>query len=494
VLHLLGFCRSNALASTLPSKNRVVAAQNQAFILRETADQRYKYAKHVVVAGLQPKTTYSAFRGPPRFVTSPGRGTFSRSKALQATTYRQVRLYTIFGVNFLRVVDRHQILTLASIQKQQIQITKFYTIRNSAFNEAQNAFVEKQVRELARRIDDNSRLSKLNKILNFQGWTEINGVPYLSFNAEGTYGRHYQNKRLSSTIVKVLKYFLEENKDLFTKENQFSLEFERSESEHCIPKDLLEGVLLNKEDSHTYQLKKGPHKIKTATIELLLPSTVKTIPESFIYNGEQTINLLQELHDEGKLPRSVESMDIFKKSIRECIKADIQDFMETQIPANAVDYPGQIKGSLVGKRDCYNLARMLMEHQSSDFNKKVCIKIIKECLNRSKIRAVYINKGLNQYPVDSPAHQAQLFHAANYVEPLAHVVHWGRLRFPELNTDTQFLQDHETFKDLMNGKGDFGNILGSPEYAEFRKALQSPDSRLDLIPRTAKAFIFKQKK
>lgn len=116
--------------------------------------------------------------------------------------------------------------------------------------------------------------------------------------------------------------------------------------------------------------------------------------------------------------------------------------------------------------------------------------MIKECLNRSKIRTVYINQGLNTFPVDSPAHQAQLFHAANYVEPLAYVVHWGRLRFPELNTDTQFLQDHETFKDFMNGKGDFGKILSSPEYVEFRKALQSPDSCLDFIPRTAKALIF----
>ena len=168
--------------------------------------------------------------------------------------------------------------------------------------------------------------------------------------------------------------------------------------------------------------------------------------------------------------------------------------METQITASAIDYPGQIKSSLIGRRDCYNLARMLAEHRSSDFNEKICVNIIKKCVNRSKIRAVYINQGLNTFPVDSPAHQAQLFHAANYVEPLAHVVNLGRLRFPELNTDTQFLEDFQTFKDLMNGKGDFGNIMTSPEYAEFIKDLQSPDSRLDLIPRTAKDLIFKQKK
>lgn len=333
-----------------------------------------------------------------------------------------------------------------------------------------------KVGELSRRIDHDPRLSKLNKIINLQGWTKIKGVPYLSFNAEGTYRRLYQNKRLSSNIVQILKYFLEENKDLFTKENQFSLEFEASESEHHNSKHQLEGVLLHKEDSNTYHLGKVPHKAKTANIQLLLPSTVKIVLNSFIYNGEQTLNFLQDLWEAGKLPRSVESLDIFKKSIRECIKADIQKFMKTQIPASAIDYPGQSPFSLIGRRDYYNLARMLVEHRSSDFNKEHCVKVIKDCLNRSKIRAVYINQGLNTFPV---AHQAQLFHAANYVKPLAHVLHWGRLRFPELKTDTEFLQDHETFKYLMNGKGDFGNILGSPEYAEFKKALQAPDSRLD---------------
>lgn len=345
-----------------------------------------------------------------------------------------------------------------------------------------------------KRIDEDPRLSKLNKILNFQGWELIDGVPTLFFNAEGTYGRHYQNKRLSSNIVKILDIFLEENKDLFTEENQFSLQFEPSESEHCNPKYQLEGVLLNREDSSTYQLKKGPHKEKTAKIQLLLPSTIKTIPEAFIYNGEQTIALLQDLWDQGKLTRSVENIGYFKTAIRECMKADIQDFHATQIASSAIDYPGQIKSSLVGKNDCYNLGRMLAEHGRKDFNEQACMQVIKECINRSKIRAAYISQGLNKFPIESRAHEAQMFHAVNYVDSLKNVVRWGCLRFPELKTDSQFIQDHQDFKDLMNGKGNYVNIIGSSEYADFLEALQAPDSRLDLVPRTAKDFIFKDKK
>ena len=83
-----------------------------------------------------------------------------------------------------------------------------------------------------------------------------------------------------------------------------------------------------------------------------------------------------------------------------------------------------------------------------------------------------------------------MFHALNYVESLAHVVRWASLRFPQLKTDTQFLQDHQDFKDLINGKGNYVNIIGSSEYAEFLKALQAPDTRLDLIARSATNFIF----
>lgn len=452
-----------------------------------------KTAKHVIVAGLQPKTTNVALRGPQSSVVpSLRRRAASKYRTLQNTTFRQTQLYTVFGVDFLRIVDHNQIITLASIQQKQIQLTKVYNIRNSAFTEAKNDLIESQVHALALRIDEDPRISKINKILNFQNWTVINGVPCLHFNAEGSYGRHYQNKNLSSTIMKVLNVFLEENKDLIN--NMFTLKLEATESEHCIPKYYLEGTNLNREDSHTYQIGKKPHKAKTSNIDLMLPPTIKSLPEAFIYFGDQTLAFLQQLEVDGKLTESVENMGIFRTSIRECIKADIEDFQGTTIAASALDYPGQIKASMIGAKDCRNFTRMLVRTPDSDLNAKACINIVKECMNRSKVRAAYISQGLHMFPADSPAHQTQSNEAEDFVYYLVKLATKAYSKFPELLTDTQFADDFQAFKDLMNQKGEYNTILASPEYAEFREVLQNPEDRLNLIPRTAKNFIFKEKK
>lgn len=134
---------------------------------------------------------------------------------------------------------------------------------------------------------------------------------------------------------------------------------------------------------------------------------------------------------------------------------------------------------------------MLAEHRREDFNEQSCVHAIKECVNIFKKGAIYINQGLHKFPIDSPAHEAQVFHSLNYVESLGHVVRWGCLRFPEDKTDSQFIQEeaHQDFKDLMNGQGNYVNIIPSPEYADFLKALQAPDISLDYVARTAKDFI-----
>lgn len=94
----------------------------------------------------------------------------------------------------------------------------------------------------------------------------------------------------------------------------------------------LKGVGLNREDAHSYQLSKKVHKEKTSEVDFILPTAIKTIPNAFIYNGDSTISFLQKVWDEGKLTHSVESMAVFKKSIRECIKGDIADFHDKKHP------------------------------------------------------------------------------------------------------------------------------------------------------------------
>lgn len=162
-------------------------------------------------------------------------------------------------------------------------------------------------------------------------------------------------------------------------------------------------VGLNREDAHTYQLPKEAHKEKTARINLILPSTVTTIPESFIHNGEATISLLQKLCDEGKLDESVATMENYANAIRSCIKEDIEDFHEKNIPSNAIEFPGKIKSSMIGERDCTNLSSIFVENDVSVFDEKACVKVLKKCVSKTLIRAAYINQGLNQYPVDSRA-------------------------------------------------------------------------------------------
>lgn len=82
----------------------------------------------------------------------------------------------------------------------------------------------------------------------------IEKVPTLTFNFNSSYGRHYQNKTLSRRVKVILEFYLEQNADLFTEENQLSLAFRPSESEHPNQKYDLQGSGLNQEDSHSYQL------------------------------------------------------------------------------------------------------------------------------------------------------------------------------------------------------------------------------------------------
>ena len=60
----------------------------------------------------------------------------------------------------------------------------------------------------------------------------IEKVPTLTFNFNSSYGRHYQKKTLSRRVKAILEFYLEQNADLFTEENQLSLAFRPSESEH----------------------------------------------------------------------------------------------------------------------------------------------------------------------------------------------------------------------------------------------------------------------
>ena len=231
------------------------------------------------------------------------------SYSLRTSTKRCTGL--LFGYNFTQIINNNQILHVGTVQvaRVPIQITKYDLIQNETFSPEENSRVDNFIEGLASEIELDRSLDEINKYFNIQGWTVIEGVPTLTFNFDASYGPHRQNKRLSGRVKNILKYYLEQNSDLFTKTNQIALAFRPSESEHPNQKKDLQGSGLNREDAHTYQLEKENHKLKGNDVELLLPTTVKTIPQSFIYT---TIKMLQTVWDQGKLTDSVESMEIYK--------------------------------------------------------------------------------------------------------------------------------------------------------------------------------------
>lgn len=168
--------------------------------------------------------------------------------------------------------------------------------------------------------------------------------------------------------------------------------------------------------------------------------------------------------------------------------------MIKNIPSDAIDFPGQIKYSLIGERDCTNFASILIENDVTAFNKKVCVDLLKKCVSKSIVRAAYINQGLNQFPVDSRAHEIQSYHSQHYIERFTELVAIGLDKFPSLGNDQEFLQDYATVMDVMNGKGYFSNIVDGEDFAIFKEQLSNPKNRINLIPRTVKNFIFVQKK
>lgn len=499
VFQRVGLFPKRAEASPLPTSNFGITLQYRSsekggFTI-SGKDNIYKNSNRVVVAGLQPRTTNRVLRGPFTFSSmirsrSVSHKVYTSTQSHKIYTSTQRGIETKFGLNFVRIVNNNQVLQITTMQLERVpvEITNRVLIANKNFSTDKNIFVETKVEKLAKKVDGDPRLSKINKYLNVEGWQLINDVPTLVFNFDASHGRHYQNKILSSVVKDILYIFLKENSDLDT-----SLLFRESESEHPIQTHTLEGVKLNREDAHSYQLSPEAHATKTSEVDLRLPSTVETISDSFTFYGEATIDLLQSLWDKGKLTNSVESMNTFKHAVRECIKADIADFKETGLP-ETLDSPGQIKSSIIGEKDCTNFAEILLKNDVSKFKEDKCVKIIKDCVKDSIVRAAYINQGLNQFTVDSPLYKYQLFHSTHYVQRFKELIDIGMECFPSLSTDQQFLKDYTTVINALNGKGDYADIIQGKEFAEFRNQLNDPQSRINLIPRTAKNYIFKNKK
>lgn len=183
-------------------------------------DNAHKNSKRVIVAALQPKAMSRYLRASLSNVhpVRPSSMNRSRSSYYQVRTSIQPGIRTLFGVNFVQTVNQNQVVRITSMQLHvfPIKITKTELIRNESFSESKNLFVEDKVIGLSKIIECDRRLNVINKILSFQGWTDIDGVPTLIFNAHASHGRHYQNKRLSNVITKILEIYLEANKDLFT--------------------------------------------------------------------------------------------------------------------------------------------------------------------------------------------------------------------------------------------------------------------------------------
>lgn len=376
--------------TTLPSQTTTVMPREGYTLSRR--DEDFGKWKKVIVAGLQPKTTNCVLRGPLFLRSTLRMPTFRTHKSYSLQT--STTTFTLFGYSFLQVSNRNQIITMSSFNVQQVRLTKQHLIQNLTFMPEKNVFVQNNVLKLVDIIKDDNRVSILNKILNFEGWETINGIETVVFNADATNGPHYKNKDMCKVVLDILDKFLKQNNLFFEKGDQFAIPFRRSDSEHPNQKAQLDGVLLTKNEVHTYLLSKSAHLLKTDTVELERPDHITTVPEWFIYNGDKTIECLKALWDQGKLENSVEFFSIYEDSIRSCVLADIETFRKTGLPENFIDFAGQIKSTTIEGDDCERLAKDMLSRPAEKLIQKSCLSLVKKCVKNCHLQATYIKQGL----------------------------------------------------------------------------------------------------
>lgn len=88
----------------------------------------------------------------------------------------------------------------------------------------------------------------------------------------------------------------------------------------------------------------------------------------------------------------------------------------------------------------------------------------------------------------------QLYHSQHYIERFTELISIGVEKLPSLRNDQEFVKNYERVIEVINGTGDYNDIINGEEFRQFKKDLNNPSSRLNLVPRTAKRSLFIKKK
>lgn len=463
------FFPKQAVALTTPITNTLVQ------IPMSNVTSSSRPSQGVVIAGLQPRLTGRGSRGPILF----------RSLSLHTSPLYQLRKQTStsthFGFSFIRVTTPNRVVTMSSLRVQQVQVTRFEFLKNPNFSPEKNIFVEKQFRNIAELISNEKRVSKLTKVLNIEGWQEGKAGSTLLFNADTTHGVHKQNKKMCSIVTKIVKKFFLENAHLFTESNIMDFQFVASESEHVNQESHLESLLLTKNESTTYLLKKGAHKEKTRTVDLRRPETVQTVAEWFILNGERTSECLKNLWDTGGLEKSAESFRYFKKAIKACVDQDIVAFTKTGLPDNSIQYAGQVRAAKIGASDCARLALNIINTRPDLLVDKKCVNVVTRCIEKAQLRAAYIYQGINLYPQDSHAHLTQENQSMLFLESFNHLIEATKKRCPSAHTDKDFIKSLNNFSEILIGQGEYNEVINGEAFAKFQDDLADPKKKNHIV-------------
>ncbi len=297
------------------------------------------------------------------------------------------------------------------------------------------------------------------------------------------YGQYRHNQGITKVINNIITEFVTNNPHL-----QFLLEYRPGDAEHPNQKSQLESVLLTQREAGTYQLGKTAHSMKTSELNNVMPDNVKTIPEWFIYNGEETINYLVKLWDEGHLTNSVEDINIFKEAIESCIQIDIDNFRETGLPDTAIAFPGQIRSMDIGAQDCGRFNTLIRTCEWGAVKKLKVEAFAKKLLTKAQVRAAYIHNGMHMFPQGSRAHRNQLHHSETFVTSFTLLTENLQKELPHLKHDAVFQKELKSFKEVLNGDGNFNKIVTGKAYKSFLEDLRNPKKQLHLFPRNTNIF------
>lgn len=278
-------------------------------------------------------------------------------------------------------------------------------------------------------------------------------------------------------MVKFINFFFNDDKG-------FSFIFRPSEAEHPNQKSQLKGLLLTKEEAYTYLLSKEAHTIKTTNIDLIKPETIDKVSNWFRFNGQCTVDFLKTLWESGKLEDSVECFDLFEIAIKECVEEDLASFEKKGIPDTAIDFAGQIRGTAIGSNDLDRLGESLANTPREHLDEGKCVALLKRVIKKSKMRAAYIQEGLHQFPVDSPAHCSQDYQSKKFMNNINLLIETAASKLPSLLTNPEFIENYEDFLEILQGKGNFQKLTSGKDCITFKASLNNPKAQLNLVARS----------